>query len=645
MKVSKPRVKKSALLDKEKTLKVHLPKVNSPEINLDGPISVTINSDLYTKPKRGRRTKTSTTSELDCQERECDNYPEGLTDAPEDVDNSDVADSEADDDSEISFEDICEEHLSAYECIVEESTGIRLYNGVLLDTKDAIINNIELYKAINKVDAASSLDELTSSTLTAKGLLVNVDFQNESVVSKMTLPKNQHIIKIGCNEEEVYMFPNDFVDYNITHIMDIIKNSKSTKYKTRIECACQNLLKHADNLLALYEDIKIQINLVRDTDIIRRIERYLAQQKNRNKTLLDKISKILKRIVGYVFHQYLYEDDIRVAIFQLFDQLSHNIEFERDSAIEDLRKLFMQINDIVGFFKTYIARCKCIQQPYDPAKKVAIKLVAEDTKRTKTTTKTQKYTRRKTQGCGKYFSSQITFEIYSAETEKIYKIKIFRNGNFQAPGIRNKEMRDIIKPLFMLVEYLRDQFNVDIHVSYIISVMRNYLSYIKTPTFVSPIKDHNGKPKVLGTHIYLDKLDERLRQEKNAHYLNPADAHDIYALLSGKFAKKDALAIYDMMHVTTLQIVGIANNSEKVGGIIIKFDRPIPEKPGKKIAVKVTCAGKINFDGCNSENEVLEIYYWLHNIFRRYGGELIFNKSQLKYYASEDDGYDSIYDE
>ena len=634
MKVSKPRVKKSAL-DSEKALKVQVPKVNSPKINVDGPMSIMINSDLYAKPKRGKCAKTSAVPEHDAF------GPEEYPGDQEDVADSDAADS-ADDESEISVEDICEEHLSAYECIVDERTGIRLYNGVLLDTKDAIVNNIELYKTIN---VASSLDDLTSSTLTAKGLLVNVDFQNESVVSKMTLPKNQHIIKIGCNEEEVYMFPNDYVDYNITHLMDIIKNSKSTKYKTRIECACQNLLDHRDHLLVLYEDIKTQINSVRDTDIIRRIERYLAQQKNRNKTLLDKVSKILKRIVGYIFHQYLYDDDIRVAIFQLFDQLSHNVEFERDSAIEELRKLFMQIDKIVAFFKSYIARCKCIQQPYDPAKKVAIKLVAEDTKRAKTAIKTQKYTRRKTQGCGKYFSSQITFEIYSAETEKIYKIKIFRNGNFQAPGIRNKEMRDIISPLFMLVEYLRDQFNADIYVSYIISVMRNYLSYIKTPTFLSPIKDHNGKPKVLGTHVYLDKLDERLRQDKNAEYLNPADARSIYTLLSRKFPTKVALAIYDMMHVTTLQIAGIVNNSEKVGGIIVKFDRPIPEKPSKKVAVKVTCAGKINFDGCNSENEVLEIYYWLHNIFRRYSGELIFNKSQLKYYVSDDDGYDSIYDE
>jgi hypothetical protein len=88
--------------------------------------------------------------------------------------------------------------------------------------------------------------------------------------------------------------------------------------------------------------------------------------------------------------------------------------------------------------------------------------------------------KRKLQGTGKFFSSQITFEIYNKSNKKIYKIKLFRNGGFQVPGVNKPDMSDLIGPIKILRDYLRDEFMDDaIDIQYFISVMRNYICRIK----------------------------------------------------------------------------------------------------------------------------------------------------------------------
>ena len=664
---------------KPRTRKVEKADIQLPEVEEDVVTATDIDTRLYRAPRKSTTAKSK--SKRNCENQSRDGtHNKSVDDEPDyvydDVDeDADAGSDNTDDDEEyedLSEMELSEEHLNAYEYVVDPESGIRLYNGVLVDTKQAITDNIALYKMLNP---AIIFEPISSSTLTVKGLIRNLDFQNEAIISKMKIPTDQKVIKIGCNEEEIYIFPNDYVDYNIAHLLDILKNSKSTKYKTRIECNCQNLLDHADNILGQYEDIKTQISALKDSDIVKRIERYLMNQKNRNRSLLDKIIKVFKKIMGYVFHPYLFENSLDVAIGHLFDQLSRNVEFERNTQIKDLRELFEKVISLVSFFRAYIAKCRCIKQPYDAASKIPIKLVAEDTKKVsaKAAARPHKYIRRKTHGCGKYFSSQITFEIYSAETEKIYKIKIFRNGNFQAPGIKHKDMSDILMPLNTLTQYLRTHFGADIHISYIISVMRNYLSYIRMPTFESSIRDYNNKYKIIGTHLYLDKLDEKCRQEKTSLYMTPNEATAVLDTLKCVYrthgignklsissnthmvnnanvnADTDsfrlALRIYDYMHIATMKIAGISNNTEKSGGLLLKFDRPIPDKPNKKMTIKIMATGKFNFDGCNSELEVWEVYYWLHNIFRRHMDDVVFNRKRLSsIIPSDDDGYDSLYD-
>jgi hypothetical protein len=548
------------------------------------------------------------------------------------------------DSSDSDMSEINEEYLDAYEYKIDEKTGTYLFNGILLETKETILNNIKLYKNLNP---DLLLEPVASSTLTAKGLLNNVDFQHESIISKMTMPTDPKIIKIGCNEEEIYPFPNNYVDYNITHIIDIIKNSKNSKFKTRIQCNCQNLLKHSDQILEQYDVIKKHVDILKNTNIIRKIEKYMLTIKSRDKSMSDKILKSLKRIIGMIFHQYLYDETVLKEIKIFLEKASHHRDFDKDENIHIMIKMYTNVVELVGFFKNYISSCKCIVQPYNPFEKIPIKPVAEDIKKTSVKKKSsaKKYIRRKTQGCGKYFSSQITFEIYGEMAKKIYKIKIFRNGNFQAPGIKKHDMIDIMEPLSTLTNYLSQQFDNNIYVSYIISVMRNYTSRIISTPYVSQIKDHNGKNKVINGHIYLDKLEEYCRQKKNSQHMDSKDAVIIYDFLQKKFNSKIANIIWDYSGIDTLKIAGISNNTERSGGLLLKFNRPIPEKPNKKMTVKILSIGKINFDGCNSELEVNELYYWLHNIFRLHKKDIIFDSSKFKYEISDDDEWSSVYED
>ena len=59
-------------------------------------------------------------------------------------------------------------------------------------------------------------------------------------------------------------------------------------------------------------------------------------------------------------------------------------------------------------------------------------------------TKERPHTRRQIQGSGTYMNSQITFFTKSDSVpDKIYKIKVFRNGEMQIPGIINEDLIDI----------------------------------------------------------------------------------------------------------------------------------------------------------------------------------------------------------
>ena len=238
--------------------------------------------------------------------------------------------------------------------------------------------------------------------------------------------------------------------------------------------------------------------------------------------------------------------------------------------------------------------------------------------------------KRKLQGSGTYFSSQITFEVYHPENKKIYKIKLFRNGHFQVPGVSHTEMNDLIDPIIRLRDYLREQFCCDeIEAVYFISVMRNYKCSLDNPNLF----------------VYLNKLEHILIDEKKGLAFNC----ELTELLASQYppgANPWISTVQEYIGTTNpMNIAEIQNNCERYFGLIIKFDRPVPWKAEKKTTIKILRSGKVNFDGGNSEEEIFEMYYWLQWFLLKHYEEVVYHgEDESSSYESDTSGYDSVYD-
>jgi hypothetical protein len=247
--------------------------------------------------------------------------------------------------------------------------------------------------------------------------------------------------------------------------------------------------------------------------------------------------------------------------------------------------------------------------------------------------------KRKLQGSGKYFSSQITFEIYNSDNGKIYKIKLFRNGRFQIPGGNIPYMSDVIKPLITLKIYLRKQFlDDDIKVVYLISVMRNYICKLLDNNLLIKLNDLECILKENKTKNNLpNPIFNYLENNKTAliNYFNISENTIKYTQeYIGKYSNR-------------IQIAEIQNNCERYFGLIVKFCRPVPWKINKRTTIKILRSGKINIDGSNSIEESIELYLWLISLFIEYKNEILHDTNAIDDNNSDcsiGSGY-SIYDD
>ena len=246
--------------------------------------------------------------------------------------------------------------------------------------------------------------------------------------------------------------------------------------------------------------------------------------------------------------------------------------------------------------------------------------------------KVKKLSKRKMQGSGNYFSSQITFEIYNPDTKKIYKIKLFRNGGFQVPGINKPDLTDLIMPIKTLQSYLQKEFVDDnIEIEYFISVMRNYICRLINTNLL----------------IRLNELEILFKNQKDNDENNPV--YDLVDTLSHKLSllNHDTIKEYIGKKNNYINLAEIQNNCERYFGLIMKFYRPVSWKLDKRTTIKVLRSGKINIDGANSKEEAFELYHWLEYVFNDFNSSILYNKNSI---SSDSSDYDigsgeSIYDD
>lgn len=222
----------------------------------------------------------------------------------------------------------------------------------------------------------------------------------------------------------------------------------------------------------------------------------------------------------------------------------------------------------------------------------------------------KKKSNRVPQGNGKYFSSQITHQIKHPDSDNIYKIKLFRNGVFQVPGVKDPTIVDLIKPIYILRDYLVKNFDEDVQVLNFIAVMRNY------------------KSKLINSNLRVDLvyLEDIINFYKSYKIFKPFLNHE----LKGLRPKQQLQAMKFVGKSNILNIAEINYNTDKCFCLNLKFYRPMPGCSTKKTTVKLLKKGKINFDGGNSEYEMLELYYWLEYIYVKYASEILIDSTKIK---------------
>jgi hypothetical protein len=218
--------------------------------------------------------------------------------------------------------------------------------------------------------------------------------------------------------------------------------------------------------------------------------------------------------------------------------------------------------------------------------------------------------KRRSQGTGKYFSSQITFLIRHATTNIIYKIKLFRNGVFQVPGVKDPSMSDLIEPINALKEYLSLNFGKDVQIMNFMAVMRNYKARLINENL----------------HVDLEKLEECINKEKNYSLFNPYIKYILKNIPNN--IQKNMLKFIGKTN--PLNVAEVSYNTDRCFCLILKFYRPMPCDKIKKTTVKLLKKGKINFDGGNSEYEIKELYHWLEYIYSKYKNQILIDITDIK---------------
>ncbi len=238
--------------------------------------------------------------------------------------------------------------------------------------------------------------------------------------------------------------------------------------------------------------------------------------------------------------------------------------------------------------------------------------------------KKKRESKRRKHGLGNEFQTQITFEIKNVAMDRVYKIKLFRNGRFQIPGGQNPTLEDFVPPLIELRDFLRPTFGSNLEVDHIAAVMRNY------------------KCKLIDPKIYIDviKLQKCINAEKNPASYKP------YLWAMTAFMKESHMTrLMGMLENFNIMHIGVNNyNADKCFSSIFTFNRQFESGKiqGKKhTTVKVLKTGKIDFDGAKSTEEVEEIYYWLQYVLKKYRSRVLIDITTI---VNEEDPDTSDYE-
>lgn len=184
--------------------------------------------------------------------------------------------------------------------------------------------------------------------------------------------------------------------------------------------------------------------------------------------------------------------------------------------------------------------------------------------------------KRQIQGSGKYMNSQATFEVLSINIpNKIYKIKIFRNGRIQIPGVINDNLDDAIDVIEQARLVVIDALGMSLDDVKLRNSSGGEIGIVMKNTIWRTVDIHNNPDRWI--------IDQNIFKE----------------LLLEQRAKFENIQILDQ----TVKL-----NPELYQGLTFKLKtKSYPTHS----TYKIFRSGKINLDRCNDANEQFALSKWL----------------------------------
>jgi TATA-box binding protein (TBP) (component of TFIID and TFIIIB) len=244
--------------------------------------------------------------------------------------------------------------------------------------------------------------------------------------------------------------------------------------------------------------------------------------------------------------------------------------------------------------------------------------------------KSKKKSSRKRIGNGKYFNSQITITIkdpdmkylideYSKEEIDVdneaytklkscmYHIKVYTNGKFQVPFVRDENV-DTVRPcvenvISIISEYdnVKIDENEKCDIEYIKSIMKNYRFNIKSEDTLIDIKKLR---KIVSLYkMYSEEENSLYNYEEliNSSVLYEKMSKEEYNNILNEFKQKNNL-------LSMRKITLVKYNNDNYTGFVVKFLTPASHKKSKETTAAIFDSNKINLYGCNDreESEILK---------------------------------------
>lgn len=278
-------------------------------------------------------------------------------------------------------------------------------------------------------------------------------------------------------------------------------------------------------------------------------------------------------------------------------------------------------------------------------------------------------------GNGKCFNSQITWHTEN-DNGKIFKIKLFRNGRFQVPGVQRIDFGDVKPSVKYLKNYLASVFVEDIELKKDLSIIlinfkcrisENNNYHVNVMKLVEYLNDYQTKncskvsvddlkkifDKYTDGEVELDKdllvKELRIASEKYAFNKINVENEQIYNMLvehrkgtkhqhhisEGK-EEEDEKPNYSDWHLvlnkiekTFAYMLALANFDDDGGAskLTIQLFTPTPEKPKKTTTVNIYDSNRINIKGASSVEYGEKIYKWTQEMVKRYP-EIIYDISE-----------------